>query len=519
MPRRKKRAIAAVATLAFLTFYIWAVIGMGTRLPDHPLTHLLFYGIAGTAWGLPLLPLLSWAERKRERRPLPSRAPEAPGSSPTALDGFGGPKNQHNLQCPDDRDLPAPPMPAAEMEVEDADFIDVKTLIAAFSHDEHAARADRYFSRIHDPWGHVLRKPFSNLRESPPMLSGAAVVLSMVRPVTDHVVVDFGCGTGWLTQALGMMGCRPIGLDVSQSALDIARTAVAQHVYLKDRPIEFRLITEDGLPLDDSSVDRLICFDSFHHVADQAFYLREFFRVLKPGGVAGFHEPGANHSRSLDSQSEMRQFEVIENDIVIEDIEAMAASVGFEAMTIAAHRDVPVLFTRPAWSALLADPTDADLIELGQKVIDANRERSLFTLRKPGSELLDTRTLSAFGATVELAEASRDREAIHVDLLLRNTGAGTWLPSGPLPGSVNVGVKLFAMDGSGITQEPLRYELIDVPVAPGDAVTTRFSVAAHDVVAMEIDLVAELVTWLSMVTGRSTRIDLPPTPAGVGGPP
>ncbi len=62
MGLRTRRAVASVGIVAFLTFYVWLVIAVGARLPDHPLATLLFYGIAGTAWGVPLLPLLSWAE-------------------------------------------------------------------------------------------------------------------------------------------------------------------------------------------------------------------------------------------------------------------------------------------------------------------------------------------------------------------------------------------------------------------------------------------------------------------------
>ena len=45
--------------------------------------------------------------------------------------------------------------------------VDVVKLIAAYSHDDHALRADRYFSSVADPWSHFLRKPFSNLHETP----------------------------------------------------------------------------------------------------------------------------------------------------------------------------------------------------------------------------------------------------------------------------------------------------------------------------------------------------------------
>jgi len=58
-----RRAIAAVLTLAFLCFYIWAVIALGERIPQHWLAQLAFYGLAGVLWGVPLLPIFSWAER------------------------------------------------------------------------------------------------------------------------------------------------------------------------------------------------------------------------------------------------------------------------------------------------------------------------------------------------------------------------------------------------------------------------------------------------------------------------
>jgi len=64
MGPRTRRAIAALGVCAFLVFYVWAVISIGAHLPDNQIVRLLYYGIAGIAWGFPLLPLLSWAEKK-----------------------------------------------------------------------------------------------------------------------------------------------------------------------------------------------------------------------------------------------------------------------------------------------------------------------------------------------------------------------------------------------------------------------------------------------------------------------
>lgn len=63
MTPRLRRLVAAVATLAFLAFWVWGAISLSTRLPDNFVLELLFYAVAGTCWGLPLFPLLKWAER------------------------------------------------------------------------------------------------------------------------------------------------------------------------------------------------------------------------------------------------------------------------------------------------------------------------------------------------------------------------------------------------------------------------------------------------------------------------
>ena len=63
IPARTRRIIAAVATLAFLAFYIWLATVVADALPDSFWIDLIFYPIAGIAWGVPLIPLLRWAER------------------------------------------------------------------------------------------------------------------------------------------------------------------------------------------------------------------------------------------------------------------------------------------------------------------------------------------------------------------------------------------------------------------------------------------------------------------------
>ncbi len=387
----------------------------------------------------------------------------------------------------------------SEQYVDENGFVDVHRLIQAYSHDEHATRADNYFRGIDNPWSHVLRKPFSNLHETPPTLSGISSLLQMLQPRPGDVVVDFGCGTGWLSQALGLLGCRPIGLDISQEALSIARAAVAEHPYLSQRDIRFETITEAGIPLPDASVDRVICFDSFHHVADQAMYIREFHRILKPGGMAGLHEPGPNHSSTPMSQYEMRQFAVIENDIVIEDIAAIAAEVGFEDFRMALFTDIPLTLSLEEYKDM-QDRPNRSVVDIGAFVIENNRNRRVFTFRKPGAERLDSRTREGFLGTVErVSAAGSPKDSVRI--LITNTGQGSWLASGVEPGCVNIGLKAFDAAGAALNSEPSRIFAVP-PLEPGESAEVDIDIAATDLAdgaAFEIDLVAEQVAWLSVL--------------------
>ncbi len=64
MGLRTRRLIAAFGILAFLAVYIWAATVIGERVPTNPLAQLAYYALVGTLWGVPLFPLLSWAEGK-----------------------------------------------------------------------------------------------------------------------------------------------------------------------------------------------------------------------------------------------------------------------------------------------------------------------------------------------------------------------------------------------------------------------------------------------------------------------
>jgi hypothetical protein len=65
MSARIRKLIGGIGLMIFLAAYIWAATAISDRLPDNMAVKLVFFGVAGVGWGLPILPLLSWMNRGR----------------------------------------------------------------------------------------------------------------------------------------------------------------------------------------------------------------------------------------------------------------------------------------------------------------------------------------------------------------------------------------------------------------------------------------------------------------------
>jgi malonyl-CoA O-methyltransferase len=96
--------------------------------------------------------------------------------------------------------------------------------------------------------------------------------------------IDVGCGTGRWTARL-----RAIGVDASPAMLAVAA---------RKEGLRGRLAAGDAaaLPVAGGSADLVLCALTFGHIRDQAAAMREFARVLQPGGMlilSDFHPAAA----------------------------------------------------------------------------------------------------------------------------------------------------------------------------------------------------------------------------------
>jgi demethylmenaquinone methyltransferase/2-methoxy-6-polyprenyl-1,4-benzoquinol methylase len=99
------------------------------------------------------------------------------------------------------------------------------------------------------------------------------------------VVLDVACGTGDLTRAFARARPAPgrvIGLDFTQEMLDIAEEKRRRSPL--DAGITYLRGDAQNLPFPPASIDVLSIAFGIRNVGDPASALREFHRVLRPGG-------------------------------------------------------------------------------------------------------------------------------------------------------------------------------------------------------------------------------------------
>ena len=102
-------------------------------------------------------------------------------------------------------------------------------------------------------------------------------------------VLDVGCGTGMTPCYLAeTLGCRVVGVDIAERMIAWARRR-AQRACVDDR-VSFAVADAQCLPFADGSFDAVICESVTAFVPAKPRAVREYARVVRPGGYVGLAE-------------------------------------------------------------------------------------------------------------------------------------------------------------------------------------------------------------------------------------
>lgn len=119
-------------------------------------------------------------------------------------------------------------------------------------------------------------------------------VIDGYRPIRGSVVLSSGCGSaGDLAVCLKMGADRVCGIEVDHGLHRLAQARFRDHP-AADR-VDLRQYDGHELPYPDSTFDLIISLHVVEHVQDADVYMRELFRVLRPGGVLFLELPNRHY--------------------------------------------------------------------------------------------------------------------------------------------------------------------------------------------------------------------------------
>ena len=373
-------------------------------------------------------------------------------------------------------------------------------------------------------------KPFSppgtdTVAESASLMQDFAAAITQLPPKPSDLILDLGAGACWCSDWLQRLNLRTVAVDISWDMLRLGRERLPH-------PDRAALVTGDleFLPFASGTFDKAYCLSAIHHIPDIDAALGQIHRVLKDDGAALFSEPGVGHADRPASVSAMRDFGVLEQDIVVSEFIGACQAAGFsdvrlrplsyvnpaieltvqqwEAWRRHSRTRRPVRAAKKVWRALLEmagagkqDQLFEDTLAIAvvrvlkhlmedHPVVVASKA-SLGPVIGPALHLARVRLLSA-------PSHARPGATIPLRVRLVNTGAVGW-DTAPLPGSgqVRLGVQLLDAEHRLVNRDHHR-EALSGPVHPGQTIEHEFTCPAPPtpgVHHLKIDLVAEGITW------------------------
>jgi SAM-dependent methyltransferase len=395
----------------------------------------------------------------------------------------------------------------------DSNFVDVRKLIEELSVEELCQTAEEFFARLSN-WDYLHSKPFAAVNETPELLTCFAQVVQGLSLLPDMTILDFGAGSCWTSRFLTQLGLQVIALDVSASALKIGQELYRRQPIIGDQPAP-RFLQFDGHTFDlpDNSVDRISCWDAFHHVPNQGQVIKEMGRVLKQGGIAGFSEPGPEHSKGAQSQYEMRTNRVIENDINVREIWDEAQKAGFTNIKLALFNPNPFLLPLEEFEASLSgqDTGESYVAETRHQM---QHRRVFFLFKGESSAPADSRQREGLMARLHVDLASERAAAgrpLHLKAVVENTGSTVWLPTTARIGAVHFGIHLFDEAGILLNLDYYRKDLTPGEgreILPGETIelTAEVPMPSTGKYILQCDLVSEAVCWFEHNGSPTVRL-------------
>lgn len=166
-----------------------------------------------------------------------------------------------------------------------------------------------------------------------------------VMPTERGRVLDVGAGRGIASYALAKEGFEVVALEPN-SSVTVGAQAIRNLADECDLSIEVVQQPSERLPFDDQAFDVVFARAVLHHTSDMAAACREFFRVLKPGGLfVAVREHVISQASDLTAFFQihpLHRFYGGENAFLLEQYVGAIRAAGFGLHQVLAPLDTPI---------------------------------------------------------------------------------------------------------------------------------------------------------------------------------
>lgn len=175
----------------------------------------------------------------------------------------------------------------------------------------------------------VQTKPFGNFnfQESALRLRDFSYIIELLKLDEEKKfsLLDLGCGSGWTSIMLAKLGLEVTGTDIAPEMIKIAK----ENAKKENLKINFLVLDSEKINFKEK-FDRVLSYDTLHHVPNDQRVLKNAYRGLKKGGLILIVEPSYKHGVDKEAQAIAARFGVLEKGFLPSYLTKEMQKIGFK---------------------------------------------------------------------------------------------------------------------------------------------------------------------------------------------